>query len=138
MLRVIVFLSTFLASSYSLACSCHLGSVEDKLKDAESVFLGKVRSVVVLDEKNGFGENRVIVKLDVEKSFKNADTLITLDTFDNRVSCEGYWFKEGQEYLVYAYKVEDRLSTLYCGGVLSKDAKKDSIFLKELNYLKQM
>jgi hypothetical protein len=138
MLRITITLILLLAQSYALACSCHLGTVEDKLKNAESVFIGKSRGVIVLDEKNELGEDRIIVKLDVMQAFKNADSLITLDTFNNSSSCEGYWFKEGQEYLVYAYKIDDRLSTLYCGGVIPKDNKKDSTFLKELNQLKKL
>ncbi|WP_444916854.1 hypothetical protein [Microbulbifer sp. JMSA003] len=138
MLRITITLILLLAQSHALACSCHLGSVEDKLKNAESVFIGKSREVIVLDEKNELDEDRIIVKLDVLQTFKNADSLITLDTLNNSSSCEGYWFKEGQEYLIYAYKIEDKLSTLYCGGVIPKDTNKDSTYLKELNQLKQL
>ena len=137
-LQLSCLLIALLTNNVTLACDCDLGSVDDKVNNAESVFLGKVRSVNILGEKNSLGENRIIVEFDVTIPFKGSDSPITLDTFDNTVSCEGYWFKKGKEYLVYTYEVEERLSTFYCGGVLPKNLQKESIFLKELNKLKHI
>ena len=136
MFRIIIFLITFLTANHVLACSCNLASIDERFNEAESVFLGKVYSIIAQGESNQFGDERIIVTFNVKQPFKNANELIILDTFDNGVSCEGYWFKEGHEYLVYAYKTEGRLSTFICGGVLLKDTKKGSVFLKELKQLK--
>jgi len=138
MLRIIILLIITLANGYAIACSCNLGSVDKKFNEAYSVFIGKVREIIIQDKENRFGEQSILVTLSIEQSFKNAKKSITLDTFNNRVSCEGYWFKEKHEYLVYAYEKAGRLSVLYCGGVLPKDSKQCSAFLKELNQLKQL
>jgi hypothetical protein len=138
MLKITILILLLTAYNSAIACSCRLGPVEKKLSDSESVFLGRVSTVIVLDEKNGVNEDRIIVKFDVNESFKKAESLVTLDTFDNKASCEGYWFKEGEEYLIYAYRMKERLSTYYCGGVIPKNIKDNSDFLSELNTLKKL
>ena len=138
MLRITILILLLSIYQNAVACSCRLGPVDKKLSNSESVFLGKVRTIVVLDEKNGLDEDRIIVKFNVNESFKKAESLVTLDTFDNKSSCEGYWFKEGEEYLVYAYQMKGRLSTYYCGGVIPKNIKDNSAFLSEISTLKKL
>lgn len=138
MTRFIISLLLLLLHHDASACTCELGTVEDKFNSAESVFLGKVKSVEKKGKKNIFGEDEILVTLHVTKSFKSLENTVVLDTSDNRSSCEGYWFKKDQSYLVYAYNIKNKLSTYYCGGVVPFDTDNNLQFQNELESLNRL
>ncbi len=105
------------------ACTCSLGTVKHKLENHTSVFLGTVSEVKRLDEKSSRGEQRIQVSFSVERRWKGKDTDVMLDTWDNKISCEGYWFKEGLRYLVFARPGKNGLTVWYCGGVIQDSSK---------------
>jgi len=113
-------LSVFICSS-ALACSCRLGDVDEKFAQHEFVFTGKVSNIVRLDARNAFGDPAIIVTFEVEKSWKGAGKTIVLHTAENAMGCYGYWFKEGHDYLVFAFQDQlKQLDTFWCGGVIPK------------------
>lgn len=136
MIKHIWFLISFLLLKNVFACSCSLGDVNQKFNEARQIFIGHVKSVKFTGEINSVGDKRTVVTFISHKSWKDKKSEYVLHTADNKVSCEGYWFKEGQIYLVYVYPNEGRLSTLYCGGVIPKSDLEDFNF--ETNKLDQL
>ncbi len=120
----------------SLACSCVGARGKKALDDAAATFSGKVTKVAYLDANQARVEPRIIVTFEVYRSWKGqpAKTML-LHTFYNKWSCEGYGFKEGKEYLVFAYlnprliaekfaAAKDSLGVNICGATgLLADAK---------------
>ncbi|MFA6473354.1 MAG: hypothetical protein WCV85_00595 [Patescibacteria group bacterium] len=89
------------------ACSCIPPSAQESYKDADVIFAGKVTKVIYVDDSTGIGcdEPRTIVHFQVGAYWKgNARVSMTLHTVENRCSCDGYDFIEGETYLVYAYE----------------------------------
>lgn len=95
------------------ACSCgKIGPPPEELKKHRAVFVGEVISVgppkvIKLRNSKGrvYGVGPIIeVKFRVAKAWKgvNADTLIVKTNVPDGASC-GWDFKEGRNYLVYAY-----------------------------------
>lgn len=133
--RMKIFLAFFMffQAAYVCACSCNLGSVQEKFQNSERVFFGKIESIKYLEEKNKSGDEKIIVQFSVSKSWKGGSDEVILNTAYNGISCQGYWFKESQEYLVYAYSQKGRLDTRYCGGVFQVEPK--DMLQKEISEL---
>jgi hypothetical protein len=101
-----------LLTSVALGCSCEPPSVEKVKGWADAVFVGTVSDVQFVDKEGdpAFGDKRIIVTFSVSSQWKGVELKnITLHTFYNQVSCDGYAFKQGQEYIVYAKKHKARL-----------------------------
>src|SRR5690606_26618809 len=114
----LLLLALAFSSGLALACDCYLGDVSEKYRDSASVFLGTVDEVVYLGEENALGDELIVVTFSVLQSWKGASGTVTLNTAYNRSSCSGYWFRESETYLVYAYDIDGKLDTKYCGGVV--------------------
>lgn len=86
------------------ACSCPRPSAQEAYKDTKVIFAGKVTKVMYVDStEEGCDEPRIIVHFQVSAYWKgNVQTSMTLHTVENRCSCDGYDFIEGETYLVYA------------------------------------
>jgi len=111
-------------------CRCQIDLVQ-AAHEGRPVFSGTVTRVEFLDElKDDASEPRILVDIDVNRFWGGeVSSQITLHTYYNRAGCEGYWFKEGGTYLLFAYvngEPEPRrehaewpppgtLGTLYCG-----------------------
>ncbi|NVJ61545.1 MAG: hypothetical protein HWE27_14210 [Gammaproteobacteria bacterium] len=122
----IVSLVIYVFSFEAFACSCRLGSVEEKFKSHEEIFVGTVDSIKYLDAKNAFGDQRIIVSFKVERNWKGKGSSKILHTANNGMGCYGYWFKEGEDYLVYSFEEDEgRLNTMWCGGVIPKESEKN-------------
>ncbi|AOE48781.1 hypothetical protein [Kangiella sediminilitoris] len=133
---VIIFLLT--ASYEVLACSCRMGGVDEKLSKHEEVFSGVVESVKYLDDENVFGDQKIIVTFNVTKTWKGSGQVQVLHTADNGAGCFGYWFEEGEEYLIYAFKQKSgKLNTMWCGGVIPKNYKSND-FTRETSELNEL
>lgn len=116
--KTATFFILMVIANATLACSCMLGDAEQKLAEAEHVFIGQVISITHKGTKNSFGDEETQVIFKVLESWKGQTNKITLDTANNGVGCIGYWFKSHNIYLVYAYRVDGKqLDTYYCGGV---------------------
>lgn len=110
------------------ACSCAspFPSPQESLKKSTVVFAGKVTG---MDIPNGIvisTADPVLVTFDVSEIWKGPDykTLVVTTARDG-VSC-GYSFEQGEEYIVYAYGEEDKLSTNICSRTeLIANAKED-------------
>ncbi|MFC0186895.1 hypothetical protein ACFFJY_01285 [Fictibacillus aquaticus] len=108
----------------ALACSCAQNPDPKKaLGNATAVFSGVVTDI---KRTGGLWESSVAVKIvtiNVWKGQKNNSFIIY--TAEQSASC-GYEFKKGEEYIVYAYENDGKLSTNYCSRTaLLKDAKED-------------
>ena len=91
------------------ACSCSPATFQQSYDNANAVFVGKVESLVYADnqEDRFFQERRTVVIFSVSKYWKgNLPEKITLHTVEIQVSCDGFLFNPGEEYLVYAYKYQ--------------------------------
>lgn len=119
---------------HTFACSCFLGSPEEKLANFDSVFLGKVMEIKNKGTTNALNEPEIEVKFEQIKRFKGNDEEIVLDTNFNRSSCTGYWFKEDQTMLIYAAKFKGKLDVMWCGGVIVQEEDPAQLE-KELNAL---
>jgi hypothetical protein len=88
----------------------------------------KSRRSNALDADEPRAEPRIIVTFEVYRWWKGLPKKsVVLHTIYNEWSCEGYFFKEGEEYLVFAYRnreqmaekfpfAKDTLGVHLCGG----------------------
>ena len=127
MRKYVAILIVAFTSTGAFACSCYLGDIKQKYDEAVSVFIGQVKSVEFTGKRNDLGDKKTIVIFSVQKAWKNGKTEIILNTANNEVSCSGYWFKEKETYLIYAYEHEGNLDTYYCGGVMPKNEENEFI-----------
>ena len=122
----------FLTIANVLACSCiYLPDAESKMNNANIVFTGKV---VNLDKS---GENfraqfQVYEYWRMEEGSLSGDKLTVTSVENTGANC-GFNFVEGNEYLIYGYKSEDRISTSSCSGNLALSEATDEI--EQLNAL---
>lgn len=97
--------------SWSGTCS----PIKDRLETASVIFSGKVIRVKTkfLDKFKKVSEPRIIVTFEIYKSWKGINgKKAMLHTVYNNYSSRGYYFKEGMELIVFAYKQEnDTLDT---------------------------
>ena len=88
-----------------LACSCLAPRAKKMLEVAAAAFSGKVTKVEYLDADEEGVEPRIVVTFEVYRSWKGTPgKSAVLHTVYNKWTCEGYFFKEGEEYLVFAGK----------------------------------
>lgn len=130
---VVILFLVFTAPSQAAAlwrCECAVDLVQ-AVRDGHPVFLGTATRVEFLDAlEDDQAEPRIIVDFAVHRSWGDEiPSRITLHTYYNRIECEGYWFREGVAYLLFAYEygeAETRwrdpewpqagtFGTLYCG-----------------------
>lgn len=92
-------------SQDGLACSCLGPRGKKALEGAAAAFSGKVTKVEYLDADEPGVEPRIAVTFEVYRSWKGPlKKSAVLHTIYNKWTCEGYFFKEGREYLVFAYQ----------------------------------
>ncbi len=85
------------------ACSCSAPDVLGALNSSDAVFSGEVSSIEQMRVTQKFEESTVIVTFKVDQIWKGEKARkIVLYTFLNQFSCNGYHFKEGTRYLVFA------------------------------------
>jgi len=95
--------SLVLANQAALACSCVGPSGLNILSNNAAVFAGKVMEVEYLESGADSSEPPIRVTFDVKEVWKGpVRSTIILTTIYNRFSCKGYFFNEGQHYLVAA------------------------------------
>jgi hypothetical protein len=97
------------------ACSCMRVSIERYISSSDAVFSGEV-----VDLQKGTSASRMFgpsdtVTLRVSEVWKGTDQRTLEVRTPSQGSACGYAFKEGQEYLVYAYGKQD-LKVDACGG----------------------
>lgn len=115
-LSLFVIAALFLINITSVsACSCaRPAPPKESLEGSSAVFAGKV---IDLNIPIGFVRSTadpVKVTFDVSKVWKGPDYKnMVIKTARSDVSC-GYAFKQGDEYIVYAYGEGDKLSTGIC------------------------
>ena len=108
---------TFFQAPNAFACRCALPFVENALSGSDAVFAGKVSKLKYLDDpQQASPEPRVIVTFDVSQWWKGSNgKQAVLHTVYNTFTCNGYWFEDNEEYLVYASKKEDgTFGTSFC------------------------
>ena len=131
---IIVFLILFIAP-ISWACSCNAGDVAKKYTDHVSIFQGTVTEVIFYDSEDSFGDQHIKVTFEIEKQWKGEPSQKQLFTVFNRASCFGYWFKEKERYIVYAFEEGESLNAWWCGGVIpeSENTVNFELEIKVLN-----
>lgn len=130
-------------SSQALACSCLSNPrAKEALKASQVAFRGTVINVDYLDEDTPVSEPRIVVTFSVSRVWKGpVRRSIVLHTVYNKTTCQGYYFKKGEEYLVFAYPNEEfmankflpaknTLGTNYCNGTTGIDVADD--YLREM------
>lgn len=120
----------------AFACSCSSPDIKTSFDSAETIFVGNVKAIEETGKTNSFGEKNIIVTFEVINNFKgNSLGEIKLNTILNQMSCDGYWFKNQEKYLVYAYLTDEgTLSTSFCKGTkLFSEESTETLQLKELN-----
>ena len=115
------------------ACDCYQGSAREKLRRFDSVFVGTVSSVERLGVVNEAGEARIRVTFRVDKRWKGEGDSAILDTVHNRSGCFGFWFEQGERFLIYAHDGPwGGLDVWWCGGAIPDT---EDAFDIELKYL---
>ncbi len=127
----------------ALACDCVGPRGKAALVNVQVAFSGKVIRIKYLDRREQMvPEPRIIVTFQVYRVWKGRPkrTMI-LHTVLNKWTCNGYWFKEGEEYLVFAHESDPEVARRFaksgktlgvgsCGGTsILAAAEKD---VKEL------
>ena len=132
-----------LGARTAVACDCVGPRGKAALVNANVAFSGKVIKIKYVDNREQVNpEPRVIVTFRVYRVWKGQPKRkIILHTVFNKWTCKGYWFKEGEEYLVFAHandsdtakmfpKAKNSLGVGICGGTFPlADAQGD---VKEL------
>ena len=111
-LQFIVIPSLVLFLSHDgLACSCRAPRASKALEGAAAAFSGKVTKVEYLDADEEFVEPRIVVTFEIYRSWKGPlNKSAILHTVYNKWTCNGYYFKEGGAYLVFAYKNSEHMA----------------------------
>lgn len=87
-----------------LACDKKPLVPSEALVESDVVFRGVVDNLQYLDHpEKSETEPRIIVTFRISEVWKGpADKILTIHTTHNKTTCNGYVFKAGEEYLVYA------------------------------------
>lgn len=117
------------------ACSCVAPStnntrilVRDAYKNSQAIFSGKVLEIVRNDSSYSFLVKMQVRKFWKGKLFKKIEISTALDS----AAC-GFAFEVGKEYLIYAYKNENKLTTNICSRTkLLTATTEDVAFLNKL------
>ena len=128
--------SLFLGAPYVWGCSCVGPRGREILTAHAAVFTGKATRVQYLEPDRPDVEPPIVVTFEVYQAWKGpVRRTAVLRTIYNKWSCNGYYFKEGREYLVAAARVtEDAVkrasydigAVSLCGGTRElSDAKED-------------
>jgi hypothetical protein len=143
-LLVAVFVACLILGTGTVAaCDCISPRGKAALANADVAFSGKVIKIKYLDnQEQTNAEPRIIVAFRVYRIWKGKPKRkIVLHTVFNKWTCNGYQFKEGEEYLVFAHVNGCEAAKMFpqakhtwgvstCGGTfLLADAQKD---IKEL------
>ncbi len=125
------------------ACDCVGPRGKAALVSAEVAFIGKVKKIEYLDDpKQSSPEPRIVVTFRVHRIWKGeSKRYVVLHTVFNKWTCDGYGFKEGEEYLVFARANSSEAAKLFpgakntlgvntCGGTLPLAAARGDV--KEL------
>ncbi|MFA6106919.1 MAG: hypothetical protein WC745_04600 [Patescibacteria group bacterium] len=114
---IIFLLPALFCPSSVFACECAPASIDSALSNSDAVFAGKVSKIEYLDNPEQISpEPRTVVTFDVSQWWKGSDEKqAVLHTVHNTFTCNGYWFKDNEEYLVYASRQSDgTFGTSFC------------------------
>ena len=128
--------SLFIISAESAqACSCMRATPEQHFESANAVFSGRVVNVITPRRNTqrpqfSFPQKRVMFEVsDVWKGQERRRLMVM--TSDSSASC-GFNFTEGESYLVYASRSDNRLTTSLCSGTkLLSQAQEDLRMLED-------
>lgn len=137
MKKLITFILVIIITPISWACNCNIGDAAEKFQKHTSIYQGIVSEVIFFDSEDAFGDQHIKVTFEIEKQWKGEPSQNQLTTVYNGASCFGYWFKEKQRYIIYAFEEGEHLNTWWCGGVISEfentnDFKSEIIKLNEI------
>jgi len=89
-----------------LTCSCFAVAGRKALPTAAAMFTGKATIVEFLETDTKRNEPAILVTFEVLEVWKGpVQETLRLRTIYNRWTCGGYYFKEGETYLVTAHQV---------------------------------
>ncbi|URN93769.1 MAG: hypothetical protein NAG76_18345 [Candidatus Pristimantibacillus lignocellulolyticus] len=110
-------IAVFSSSSVS-ACSCaYPQDAIEALEKSDAVFTGKVKGIKK-STMNGNAFNAVLI--DVYDSWKGVQTTQFI-VYTDWSSCQ-FEFQQGEEYLLYSYKHEDKYIVMNCGRSTTLDS----------------
>ena len=103
---VAVLISLLQSHHPAWTCSCIGPTGPDILSNNAAVFTGEVTAIEYLEPDTESSEPPIRVAFEVNEVWKGpVRTTVTLTTIYNKFSCDGYFFKDGQLYLVAAQTV---------------------------------
>jgi hypothetical protein len=104
-LALVFMVFLLLGSREAAACDCTGPHGKAALAHANVAFSGKVIKIEYLDHREQTNpEPRIIVTFRVDRVWKGEPKReVVLHTVFNKGTCNGYSFKEGEEYLVFAH-----------------------------------
>ena len=121
----------FMNANIASACMCagNLPSLE-ALQESSAVFAGRVTNIETPVGLLMSSADSVRVTLEISRSWKGTPyKTLVLTTSRSESSC-GYSFREGEDYIVYAYGEENKLGTDICSRTsLFSDAQEDLLVL---------
>lgn len=121
-----------LSAVNALACSCASRLPCQAYGEASAVFVGTVRDIrITTATHSNYGRSKRVVRLSVDSAFRGIKgSEVDVTTGMGGGDC-GFEFVPAEQYLVYAYENEGRLSTGICSRTrsISKAAE-------DLNYLR--
>jgi hypothetical protein len=132
MKKWVLLLAFLLSFEVAYACSCIPPEFAyDAMDNSDAVFSGKVTGIDYIGNADE-AEPRILVEFEVYEVWKgDLRKKITLDTVYNTYTCNGYFFEDGKEYIVFAHRKEDgSLGTRLCSGTQLLEKASESI--KEL------
>ena len=118
MFAALMLLGVALAFFYPQAAACDCTGPRGKaaLEASHIAFRGTVTKVQYLDPDTAQKEPRIVVTFAVARVWKGpVKQKIVLHTFYNKYSCGGFYFKEGKEYLVFAYRNDENTAKRFPG-----------------------
>lgn len=117
---VVALLTAVLGATVADACKCRQPPPpKESLEQSDAVFLGKVTDIAE-------AENGIVVTLEVAMTWKGVEEpTVAVSTASHSAAC-GFGFEKGKEYVVYAHKSEDKLSTNICTRTRAFDGKDKS------------
>lgn len=104
-----------LGAGTAVACDCVGPRGKAALVNAKVAFSGKVIKIKYLDNREQANrEPRIIVTFRVYRVWKGEPKrTVVLHTVFNKWTCNGYWFKEGEEYLVFAHANDSEAAKMF-------------------------
>ena len=101
MMKCFLLLTAMLLPRFGLACSMECPTDEVMFEISDTVFYGRTKQVKEYGLNFWRSEPKIKVYFEIKKTWKGDFGNKPLKTIYNKFSCEGYWFQENVNYIVF-------------------------------------